>query len=215
MLRLLSSLCLIALATLPARAAPAPPCLAGAYDGGATEIAAGLELLADGRFRYGLSYGALDEQAEGRWEGDGAQITLIGDPVSPPRFGLVGEGGAPDGEFRALLDLPAGMDRQWFDIRLILADGAPIDRQLGEDGLILDLPPGSRVIQAQLRLDLFGIVSEPFPLSGREARFSFEPNDLGKANFVGTPLARDGADLLLERHGRLLRFAPVSGGCGR
>ena len=37
--------------------------LVGTYDGGQMEIAAGLELKADGRFRYALSYGALDEEA--------------------------------------------------------------------------------------------------------------------------------------------------------
>ena len=48
-------------------AAVAPAALVGIYDGGQMEIAAGLELRADGNFSYGLAYGALDEEAEGVW----------------------------------------------------------------------------------------------------------------------------------------------------
>lgn len=212
MLRSLSFLCLLALAT-PAGAAPA---LAGCYNGSASEIAAELRLLANGRFRYGLAYGALDEQAEGRWKSNDAAVVLIGDPVTPPRFNLVGEGPGPKDAYRVRLDLPGGMDRQYFRILLTLAEGEPIEQQFAEDGLTVELGPGDRVVQGQLLLGVYGVLSEPFALAGgngREARFRFEPNDLGKADFTRTPLPRDGANLLLERHGRLLRFRPVKG-CG-
>lgn len=199
----------------PAQAAPA---VAGCYNGGATEIAAGLELQTDGRFRYGLAYGALDEQAQGRWESDGANVYLTSDPVTPPRFSLVNEGPAPGGEFRVMLDLPRGMDRQYFDVLLTLAEGEPIDRQFAADGLVLELKPRDRVVSAQLRLGIFDLESGPIALSsgnGHEVRFRFEPNDLGKVAFAHTPLRKDGGNLLLERHDRQLRFRPVKGGCGK
>src|SRR5689334_2473001 len=41
--------------------------LVGTYNGGQMEMVAGLQLRADGRFNYALSYGALDETATGRW----------------------------------------------------------------------------------------------------------------------------------------------------
>ena len=63
--------------------------LIGTYDGGQMEIAAGLELKADGRFRYALSYGALDEEAAGRWTTSGDRVFLTSDLVTPPRFVLV------------------------------------------------------------------------------------------------------------------------------
>ena len=40
--------------------------LVGTYDGHQMELAAGLELKADGRFRYGLSYGAKRLWENGR-----------------------------------------------------------------------------------------------------------------------------------------------------
>lgn len=70
-----------------------PASLAGAYDGGQMEIAAMLELSRDGRFRYALSYGALDEAAAGSWEvhGDTVMLTVqqyeSNEPGSDGKFG--------------------------------------------------------------------------------------------------------------------------------
>src|SRR6516162_10176776 len=54
--------------------------LVGTYDGHQMEIAAGLELKADGRFRYGLPYGALDEGAMGKWTMSGDQVPSLAIP---------------------------------------------------------------------------------------------------------------------------------------
>jgi hypothetical protein len=48
------------------------PCLVGKYNGGQMELAAELDLTADGHFQYGLAYGALDEEAQGRWKATAA-----------------------------------------------------------------------------------------------------------------------------------------------
>lgn len=53
------------------------------------EMAAGLELTADGRFRYRLSYGALDEESAGTWAAEGDHVVLTTDPVARPRITLV------------------------------------------------------------------------------------------------------------------------------
>jgi hypothetical protein len=79
------------------------------------EIAAGLELKADGRFRYGLSYGALDEEATGKWTMSGDQVLLTSDPVTAPRSVLVSHGKAVDGVLQLSLDVPKGLSRQYFD----------------------------------------------------------------------------------------------------
>ena len=57
--------------------------LAGVYDGGQMEIAAALELKPDGRFNYALPYGALDEEAAGRWTASGNRVLLSSNPVVP------------------------------------------------------------------------------------------------------------------------------------
>ncbi|MGK2912150.1 MAG: hypothetical protein ACSLE1_20490 [Sphingobium sp.] len=64
-----------------APAAPPPPAAAskwaGVYDGGQMELVALLELRADGHFGLELSYGALDERAEGKWALKGNHIELM------------------------------------------------------------------------------------------------------------------------------------------
>lgn len=214
MLRSLSFLCALALST-PAQAA-APRCLAGQYDGGATEIASRLDLSPDGRFSYGLSYGALDEQAQGRWESDGEKVFLVGDPVTPPRFALVSETPAEAGAFRLHLDLPDGISPQYFNALLVLSDGRTVGSPLGFDDWVLPLEDHESVVTVKFQLPVLNLESERIALtSGKasEARFTFLPNDLGKAAFEREPLAIDGRDLVLDRHDRIIRFRPERGGC--
>lgn len=215
MLRSLSILCALALAA-PAVHAAAPKCLAGSYDGGAPEIAAGLLLSPDGRFRYALSYGALDEQAQGRWESDGLKIFLTSDPVTPPSFTLVSETTAPEGEFRLALDVPDGISPQFFNALLVLNDGSTRGSPLGYQTWSVPLKPGQSVVSVKFQLPMIDLESERFPLTAgaaSEARFRFSPNDLGQVAFAQEPLAIEGRELVLGRHERTLRFRPERGGC--
>lgn len=82
---LVGSIVLVLAAASTAPAAVHSTSLVGTYDGGQMEIAAGLELRADGRFRYALSYGALDEEAAGTWTVSGSQVLLTSDPSVAPR----------------------------------------------------------------------------------------------------------------------------------
>ncbi|MDR2858548.1 MAG: hypothetical protein LBV50_11985 [Novosphingobium sp.] len=197
---------------------PADECLAGDYDGSAMEMAGGLHLESGGRFRYVLSYGAVDETAAGRWERDTRHIYLTSDPVTPARFSLVGEGPAPAGEFRVALDLPRGISRQYFNVMLILADGRTIARQMSEDGLIIPLEPGENVASIRVLLPVFDLESERFAITAgtaSEARLRFEPNDLGTVAFAHQPLAIEGSALVLQRYDREIRFSRGEGKCGR
>lgn len=49
---------------------------AGLYRTQQMEVAAALELQPDGHFRYALTYGAMDEQAEGIWTFDRNTVRL-------------------------------------------------------------------------------------------------------------------------------------------
>lgn len=191
-------------------------CLAGTYDGGQMEVAAGLALGSDRRFAYGLSYGALDERAEGRWEAHGENVYLTSDPVKAPAFEFLGEQASPDSLYRIELDLPEGFSRQYFDARIELADGTFMGRQFEEEGLEFEVPEGSRPVSVTLLLPVFGIESPPHTLTGngpRELHVRFDPNDLGKVAFARTPLRRTAGGLELERHDLKLHFRPVRGGC--
>jgi hypothetical protein len=231
MLRPLSFLAGLALLTQTAEAqtvgpmlagppSPADQCLAGEYDGHAMEIGGGLRLEADGRFNYGLAYGAIDEAAEGRWESDGSAVYLTSDPVTPPRFVLVSEGPAsapgPANEFHVALDLPNGISRQYFDVLLTLEDGKHMQRQMSEDGLVVPLEAGEKVVAIRIVLPVFELESDRYPVTGSEARVRFEPHDLGKVAFAHEKLALDGGALVLQRYDRAIRFRRgASNGCKR
>jgi hypothetical protein len=47
------------------------------------EMGGGLELRADGRFRYALEYGAVSEIAEGKWAVENDTVRLTTDPMPP------------------------------------------------------------------------------------------------------------------------------------
>jgi hypothetical protein len=196
---------------------PADQCLAGDYDGHATEIGGGLRLEPNGRFRYGLAYGAVDEEAQGRWESDGSAVYLTSDPITPPRFTLVNEGPAPAGEFRVAMDVPNGISRQYFDVLLMLSSGKHMQRQMTEDGLVVALEPGEKVVSMRLLLPVFDLESDRFNLAAgaaSEVRVRFEPNDLGKVGFAHERLAIEGGALVLQRYDRAIRFRRGAGdGC--
>lgn len=194
-----------ALLLMLAQALPAD--LVGMYDGGQHEVAAGLELQADGRFRYALSYGGLDEEAAGRWTVEDGTVVLHGDPVTPPRIALVSQAAGKPGRLSVSLDVPKGTNREYFDVRLTSADGAD-DQQMGEDGADIALE-GKAPVHVSVALPMFRVESaqvEVDPRTGEHLTFAFTANDIGKVAFDGEVLARDGDALVLERHGRRLRF---------
>jgi hypothetical protein len=204
-----SALLVAAASAIAARAMAQSPSLVGRYDGGQMEMAVGLELLADGRFRYALAYGALDEQAAGKWSLRGDQVLLTSDPVRAPRFVLVSQGKAAPGVLRVDLDLPKGVSRQYFDALITKANGQTERRQLAEDGLLLPFAAAEAPTAIRLSLQMFDVASGPVRLdanSGYSIRFRFEPNDIGKVAFQATPLKLVNGVLVLDRHGRTIRF---------
>jgi hypothetical protein len=206
-----SALLAAAASAIAARAmAPSPsPSLVGTYDGGQMEMAVALELLADGRFRYALAYGALDEQAAGKWSLRGDQVLLTSDPVRAPRFVLVSQGKGAPGLLRVDLDVPKGVSRQYFDALITKVNGQTERKQLAEDGLSSPFAAAEAPTAIRLLLPMFEVASGPVRLdanSGYSIRFRFEPNDIGKVAFQATPLKLVNGALLFDRHGRTIRF---------
>ena len=205
-----SSVMLVAAASaVAARAMAQSPSLVGTYDGGQMEIAAALQLLADGRVRYALAYGALDEEAAGKWTLRGDRVLLTSDPVRAPRFVLVSQSKSAPGVLRVDLDVPKGLSRQYFDAAITKVDGQPERKQLAEDGLSLPFVAAEAPSAIRLLLPIFEVASGPVRLdanSSYSVRFRFEPNDIGKVAFQATPLKLVNGALLLDRHGRTIRF---------
>jgi hypothetical protein len=59
------------------------PDAAGPYEIDQMEMAGGLDLRPDGRFRYALDYGAVSEVSEGRWTFEDGAVILTTDPMPP------------------------------------------------------------------------------------------------------------------------------------
>jgi hypothetical protein len=200
------------LAVVSAIAVPAiaqPASLVGIYDGHQMEMAAGLELRADGRFRYALSYGALNEEAAGKWTISGNRVLLTSDPLRAPRFVLVSRGKGVDGLLQVNVEVPNGLSRQYFDALITKTNGETERKQLAETGLSLPFTRDTAPTGIRMLFAVYGVASEPLKLdsnSGYAVRFRFEPNDLGKVDFQATPLTIVNGDLLLDRHGRTIKF---------
>lgn len=56
------------------------------YLQGVREVGAELRLSANGRFSYGMAYGATDQTAKGTWKIAGERLELVADPGAEPRF---------------------------------------------------------------------------------------------------------------------------------
>ena len=202
-------LLLVAASTAVAPVTTPAASLVGTYNGSQMEIAAGLELKADGRFRYALSYGALDEEAAGKWIMSGDRVLLTSDPVLAPRFVLVSRGKGIDGVLQLSLDAPKGLSRQYFDAEIAQANGQTQRKQLGEDSLSVPFTRDDVPTSVRMLFPIFSVAGEALkldPSSGYSVRFRFEPNDLGKVAFQATALKIIDGDLLLDRHGRTIRF---------
>ena len=212
---LAAALWVSALPALPAMAEEAKTAedtsLEGVYEGSAMEVAALLSLEKGGRFRYWLSYGALDERASGQWRLEGNAILLDSDPFEEPHFTLLRqEDSATD--IAISLSLPEGMDHQYFSVLAEYRDGKIREYQMTENPLLLENGDIDPLQSIRLVLPIYSIQSAPFPLDsakGRKLTWSFSPEGLGKIRFENTPLIIDGGMLLLERHGRRISFHRV------
>ena len=204
-LRALACAFVIAAICAPVRALAAS--LAGQYDGGQMEVAAGLWLKPDGRFLYQMSYGALDEQASGRWTAGGGKVILNGDPVNAPRITLVSQSQGAPGTLRVNTDAKDPYDQQNFNALIRMASGPGEDVQLGIDGLTWPYPGGRTPTEVRLYFPVYDIASDPMKLdAGSTLVFHFEQNDLGKADFRGTTLRVEGGVLVMKRLGLTLKF---------
>jgi hypothetical protein len=191
-------------------AAVAPASLVGVYDGGQMELAAGLELRADGHFSYGLAYGALDEQAEGVWTVAGDRVLLTTEPaVVPPRFILADQKPAAPGTLAVTIVDPKGRALPNIDIGVTYDEGDPEIMQSRAEAIELPVEAARPPRALLLAVPVFDVESDPFPIDAAKGygfTFRFEPNGLGKADFRQTALEVEDGALVMPRFDRKLRF---------
>ena len=204
---------LLLLGMSPAPAAPSPPSVAGHYEIRQMEMAGGLELQPNGHFRYALSYGAADEEAEGDWTSDGQAVRLTTNPVpKPPAFELVRDDPAPKGELSLVLEPPGFGWAGSIDAVVTVAGSDQTVRVRTEGDGRIEIPPNVTVTAIEPVVPIYGGRGAAIALAaerGHHLLLRFKPNDLGKAAFHDEPLARDGDDLLLKRYETVIRFLRV------
>ncbi len=158
---------------------------------GVREAAGGLELGADGRFRYALSYGALDEQAEGRWRLEGGRVLLTTDPApKPPAWTAVAAEAGEPGVFAVLLEGPDGRPIPNIEVEVRLKDGSLEKGTTRADWLEAELD-GRTPVAVRFHISVFDVDSPVFPIDAAKAgryRFRLDPRDLGVRDFRDWPL---------------------------
>ena len=190
--------------------APAPA-VAGLYESQQMEVGAALELKADGHFRYQLDYGAVSEQAEGRWTSDGKAVRLTTAPgPKQPTFELVRDDPAPAGQLTVTIEPPG--------VGGYRVDAIATDANTGEKGRVTvdsdgQVDSGGHQISVlEPLVPMYGTIAGRFPLDpkrGHRLLLRFRANDLGVAAFDGEPLAISPRGLVLNRYDQAIRFIRV------
>lgn len=190
----------------------AAPALAGAPGPGryrvseGPDIAGGLEIGANHRFRYVLAAGALDEHAEGRWYRDGAKICLRTEPKPvPAQFALAP---APaDQDQTLLVTWPDGKGIASVDFRIGFDSGEPLTGYTQYYGWSMPQDDKRAPRWIELAVPMHRLVSQRIALDGRKTiRVVLTPNDLGTVDFQGACLEAQGDAFVLHRAGGDMRL---------
>ena len=204
---------LVALA-FGARTALAQTSPAGFYATEIMEVASGLELAPDGRFRWMFTTGALDMSAEGRWRQDGNDVLLDTEPpVTPPRFELLGAGREDAPALVVRVQDARGRTPEYLDVEAEYESGAPGYAHLDEDAYRFTPAPGRRIVAIRVGSAGFRFWSElyPVPAEANLMRFRFFPGDLGRADFRGARATIEGDALTLPVLGGPVRYRRLTG----
>lgn len=209
----LIAVALAGLAVVCSTAAEARSPYAGRYRiANGPDTAGGLDLGADGRFRYVLIEGALDEHAEGSWTETAGDIRLTTDPKPvPPSFARGpdaksdGGAGAPAIHVR----LADGRDLAGVDFRLGLTGGSSVAGYTQAEGWSFADAQPRRIAWVELVEPIYGVVSPRFtidpPVAGALV-FVLTPNDIGTVDFQNAQLEKRSDDFVLHRGERALRL---------
>ncbi|GGB91712.1 hypothetical protein GCM10011494_07630 [Novosphingobium endophyticum] len=203
------------LSSAPALAQEAEPAsVAGVYDGSQMEMAATLELGEDGRYRYALSYGALDEFSAGTWTRQEGGVVLDSDPSTPPRFELLGtERGSGAADVLTLrLEGTGNLPPQLFSAIVERGDGTTSELDFSEQGLEIPVAKGTSGLSIGFALPMYEVRGEPVTVpdpAGKVLYFAFHANDLGFKAFHEALLFESDGLFLLERFGREIVFRKV------
>ena len=180
------------------------------------DVAGGLELGADGRFRYMLSEGALDQHAEGSWTETGGDIRLTTDPKPvPPSFARGPDAKPEDGKDLPTLHvrLADGRDLAGIDFRLGLTGGVGMAGYTQAEGWSFEeaeaKPDERRIAWVELVEPIYDVVSPRFVIDPPAAGglvFVLTPNDIEVVDFRNDRFEKRSDDFVLHLGERSLRM---------
>jgi hypothetical protein len=205
----MGALALAALLLAAPAAATASP--AGHYVLHVHEAASELILHPNGRFEYALAYGALDEEATGRWRRVGNHVLLTTVPKPVPAAFSAGKTAHIASAPLALHAIwPNGRGIPGMDFRVDFESGAPfVDYINNDEGWQLDPAETRKPVAVTLSFTMYGIESQRFPIDVAKANdltFILTPNDLGHYDFEETPLDILPGKLVWHRNGHAIEY---------
>lgn len=211
-----NALLAILLATLPAATAAQAPDFVGEYSlAEGPDAGGGLLIHADGRFQYGLSVGALDEQAEGRWEVRGEQLCLTTEPKPVPPVMVKAAPVAVDGAVPTLfVSWPGGRGVAGVDFVIGFDAGEPAEGYTQDYGWTLNDEDKRVPRWVELREPIYGITAPRFDLGeadGGKLHVQIIPNDIGIVAFEGACADRTERGIVLHRTEGDMRFVLLGG----
>ncbi len=193
-------------------AAPATSTPVGHYRlQGVHDAASELILRADGRFEYALAYGALDEEAAGRWRrvGDKIFLTTLPKPV-PPAFSPGKTARTAEAPLALHVTWPDGRGIPGVDFRIEFDSGAPLQDYINNDeGWSLPAEEKRKPVAVTLAEPIYQLVSPRFPIDTSKANdltFILTPHDMGHVDFEGLPLDIAPGKLVMHRGGGELTY---------
>jgi hypothetical protein len=174
------------------------------------DVAGGLLIRADGRFFYGLSAGALDQRAEGRWEAVLDSICLTSDPKPVPPTFTKGEPVEVEGAVPTIfVSWPNGRGIAGVDFIISFDEGPPIEDYTQVYGWTM--PEGDKRVPRRIEIfePIHDISAPPFELTeadGGRLRAILTPNDFGVVDLTGTCLDESREGIVMHRFGGEIPF---------
>ncbi|MCC7053426.1 MAG: hypothetical protein IT355_09165 [Gemmatimonadaceae bacterium] len=184
--------------------------LAGRYRlEGEREVASEILLRPDGRFSYGLAYGAVDESAAGRWTvRDGAVVLQSDGDPQPPSVTLQSATGAPTDSVVIVVVDTAGTPVHGIEVDVVRPRSGTSFTLARQGRHVVTFAKGDAPTEISIGYDVLGFMVA-FPLEGKPRatyRFVFDRGDLGRHRFEGARLETATNQLILTRNGRRLHY---------
>ena len=204
------ALAALLLAALPVTAGPE-----GRYRlTGVQDAASGIELRADHTFSYGLSYGALDEMAEGVWKQAGDTVLLTTQPTpKPPTITPGAAARTNEAPLRLRVVGPNDRGVALVDFEIRYASGEPRTGYTQDYGWTSPGDEARAPVSVRFAVPMYGIESPVFPIDAARANdlvFVLTPNDLGFIDFRDQKLTVTPDALLMQRGNGTLRYVRES-----